>query len=63
MNKFGLTLNSWERNVVQVALTHLKEMHEDISNNIHLKEQIVNETPELSYNVINTCKELLISLK
>jgi hypothetical protein len=63
MNKFGLVLNDWERNVVQVALTHLKEMHEDISYNIHLKEQIVNETPELSYNVINTCKELLISLK
>lgn len=53
MNKFGLTLNDWERNVIQVALTHLEEMHDDIKD----------ETPELSNKVINTCKELLISLK
>jgi uncharacterized protein (DUF302 family) len=53
MNKFGLVLNDWERNVVQIALTHLEEMHEDIKD----------ENPELSNKVINTCKELLISLK
>ena len=53
MNKFGLILNKWERNVVQVALTHLKEMHDDIKD----------IDPELSNKVINTCKELLISLK
>lgn len=53
MNKFGLTLDTWERNVVQVALTHLLEMHNDIKD----------ETPELSEEIIKTCKELLNSLK
>lgn len=52
--KFGFqVINSWERNVMQVALTHLKEMHEDIKE----------ENPELSKAVIKTCKELLSSLK
>ena len=46
-------VNSWERNVMQVALTHLKEMHEDIKE----------ENPELSKEVIKTCKDLLSSLK
>ena len=51
---FGFqVINSWERNVMQVALTHLKEMHEDIKE----------ENPELSKAVIKTCKELLSSLK
>lgn len=59
MNKFGLTLNDWERNVVQVALTHLKEMHDDIENE-HTSPLAAN-----SYflSISNTCKELLISLK
>ena len=54
MNKFGLTLNDWERNVVQVALTHLKEMHDDIEN---------EHAPLFHPSISNTCKELLISLK
>jgi hypothetical protein len=58
MNKFGLTLNDWERNVVQIALTHLKEMHDDIKD----ETDYPNASP-LSNKVINTCKELLISLK
>lgn len=47
MNKFGLVLDPWERNVLQVALTHLQESSEDL-----------NDT-----EVANTCKELLKSLK
>lgn len=58
MNKFGLTLDTWERNVVQVALTHLQEMHNDILNDGFVE----NENPELSEEVIKTCKELLDSL-
>ena len=38
MNKFGLTLNDWERNVVQAAPTHLEELHDFIKY----------ETPTLS---------------
>ena len=52
--KFGFqVINSWERNVMQVALTHLKEMHEDIKE----------ENPLFSKAVIKTCKELLSTLK
>lgn len=58
MNKFGLTLNDWERNVVQVALTHLKEMHDDIKD-----EHTSPLATRASNKVINTCKELLTSLK
>ena len=53
MNKFGLTMDAWERNVIQVALTHLKEMHEDLKD----------ETPLLSESIIESCENLLNSIK
>lgn len=47
MNKFGLVLDPWERNVIQVALAHLQDVSEDL-----------NDT-----DVANTCKKLLKSLE
>jgi hypothetical protein len=54
LNRVNLeNLTPFEVNVIEVALTHLKEMHDDI----------INEDPDFSGDVIFTCEELLKNLK
>jgi hypothetical protein len=58
MNVHGLNrvnlenLTPFEVNVIEVALTHLEEMH----------SEILNEDPNFSGAVILTCRELLKTL-
>jgi hypothetical protein len=46
-------LSPFELNVIQVALAHLKEMHDDI----------MEEDPPFHGEVVDTCEQLLINLK
>jgi len=61
-NKYGLMMNSFERNVVQVALTHLYETHEYL-----ITEEENNPSGRiLSKNhqdIMKACEEMLNSLK
>ena len=58
-NKYGLMMNSFERNVVQVALTHLYETREYL---------IIDEENDPSrvkhhQDIMKACEEMLNSLK
>ena len=46
-------LSNFELNVIHVALTHLKEMHNDI----------MEEDPAFHGEVVATCEQLLINLE
>ena len=56
--KYGLAMNRFERNVVQIALTHLQEEQD------YLIEEI-NDPIKVKYHqdVAKACEEMLKSLK
>jgi len=56
-NKYGLMMNSFERNVVQVALTHLYETHE------YLITEEENASVKHHQDIMKACEEMLNSLK
>lgn len=57
--KYGLVMNSFERNVVQIALTHLHEMHD------YLITEEANNASRVKHHqdVVKACEEMLKSLK
>jgi len=56
--KYGLAMNSFERNVVQIALTHLQEEQDYLITE-------TNDAIQVKYHqdVVKACEEMLKSLK
>jgi len=58
-HKYGLVMNSFERNVIQVALTHLHEAHDYLI----IEEENDPSRVKHHQDIMKACEEMLNSLK